>query len=275
MAVSFRISGAVASGTASISIPYPAGIVAGDLLVIFVNLKLAGDFSTAFLELAAAAGFTPVVGSSGGVGTGGGIDTGSVLNRLFIKIAVGNETGSVAGTSQGGQNINSMIGRMFCYNYDKTKSLDLFYKTFSHSPATATAAISIIPGTGFSTPTNSTPTPLIIGGAGEVSLVAFGINADTYTYSAQTLAVTGVTYSAVVERQDSGTNSGADTGLLVTEHSVTAGTNSDASMTYNVTSSGSTATAPTGAFIFVHLKEGAAAAATSFDPMGMMGIFGL
>ena len=105
--VAFGSSGAVATGTAALTVPHPTGISAGDLLVLVVGNKHPPSGPTT------PAGWTLVTSGQGlgGLGTNGG-DRGPVFSSIFVKIALGTETGNLAVTLTSAV---GSIGRMFRY----------------------------------------------------------------------------------------------------------------------------------------------------------------
>ena len=105
-------------------------------------------------------------------------------------------------------------------------------------------------------------------------VAASGINSDNPTFSAQVMTATGTTFGTAVERQDSGTTGGQDCRLVVSEHPVNTSTFNNQTMTYTMTASTSGTNFPAGATLMMVLRE-IDPVATSYDPFGMMGFFGI
>jgi hypothetical protein len=231
MAIAFVNSGAAATGTSSCSVAYPTGIAAGNLLVLVISDKYNYASLNGWLSIHNNY-FTGVAGSNG-------IDTGNVYGSIYVKEALGTETGSITITQA--VNASAIVARMFAYS---KSSLALW--GFS-----AVVGSNNTPGSIWSVTASSVLRLM----TGDMLLVASAINSDNYTYSAQSVAATGVTFGATVERQDSGTSSGQDCGLLVTEHPITGGNTVDVIPTYTATASGSATNSPAGGTVFLCLWE--------------------
>lgn len=251
MAIAFGAAGLAANtATNTLTLAYPTGITAGQLIIISVCNKYPPNNPTT------PAGFTLASNAQGTGGSGAaGIDTGTVYMTVYYKIANGTETGNLNITFIGTN--NSAIGRIFRYT-NATSNWDVVAANGSDNTA----------GTSWLTTMNVNPGIT----ANDMIVVSSGINTDAYTYSAQAPAEPSVTFGATTERQDSGTTSGQDCALVVTETPVTAGT-STVAPTYSMTSSGTAANNPAGSSVMFRLRE--IAADTNFDPMGMLGIFGI
>lgn len=250
MAIAFGAAGAVANtATTTLTIPYPAGITAGQMLIVCICNKYPTNSPTTPV------GFTLATNAQGSGGSGAaGIDIGSVYSTVYYKVAVGTETGNLAVTITAN---NTAIGRIFRYT-NATNNWDVSAANGSDNTA----------GTAWLTTMNVNPGLT----TGDLVIVSSGINTDLYTYSAQAPAEASTTFGATVERQDSGTASGQDCALVVTETPVTAGT-SVASPTYSMTSSGTAANNPAGSSVMFRLRE--AAFTGGFDPFGMRGFYGI
>lgn len=243
----------MAIGTTSLSIPYPASIAAGDLLVVFISNKYPANGPTT------PAGFTRPTNGQGQGGAGAsGIDTGQVFSTCLVKEADGTETGNLAVTITSG---NSAVGRMWRCTKSALKNWEYVATNGADNAGAGNWSV-----TGAADPGVT---------AADLVLVGSAINADTYTYTLQAITSTGVTYAAMTEQQDSGTAGGQDCYLVVSSHPVTSGTSSAAPV-YTMTTSGSAVSAPAGASVFLRLREvDPPAGGDSFDPMGMLGFFGL
>ena len=252
MAIAFGAAGAVANtATTTLTLVYPAGITAGQLIVVCICNKYPLNTPTT------PAGFTLATNAQGTGGSGAaGIDTGTVYSTVYYKIAAGTETGNLSITITAN---NAAIGRIFTYT-NGTSNWDVAAANGADNTA----------GTAWLTTMNTNPGIT----TGDWVVVGSGINTDAYTYSAQAPAEPSVTFGVTVERQDSGTTSGQDCALVVTDTPVTAGT-STVAPTYGMTASGTAANNPCGASVMLRIREVAAAATGGFDQYGMMGIYGL
>lgn len=126
MPITYEGSGSEAIGllAANLSLPYPTGIVAGDLLWLPASSSVATAFATT-----AVTGFTRryALNSGGGAPVGAG----------FYKIATGSETGNVTVTTPGG----SSIARMFLYRgVDQATPFDVADAAFG-TASTVTAYV--------------------------------------------------------------------------------------------------------------------------------------
>lgn len=251
MAIAFGAAGAVANtATTTLTLAYPTGITAGQLIVMCICNKYPPN------SPATPAGFTLAANAQGTGGAGAaGIDTGTIFMTVYYRIATGVLSGNVSITITGN---NVAIGRIFRYT-NATGNWDVVAANGADNAG----------GTAWLTTMNVNPGLT----TGDWAVVASGINTDAYTYSAQAPAEPSITFGATVERQDSGTTSGQDCALVVTDTPVTAGTSAVAP-TYAMTSSGSAANAPAGSSVMLRIRE-VAAAVGGFDQYGMMGFYGL
>lgn len=99
--VSHVASGGMAFGTTNPIIPYPAGIAAGDMLV----MSIAWRDST--LSISPPGGWASVDLATGGKGTDG-VDSGPVRVRMYTKVADGTETGNLAITASSTAHVGEM-----------------------------------------------------------------------------------------------------------------------------------------------------------------------
>lgn len=234
-AVGFGSAGAVATGSTALAVPHPAGIVAGDLLVLAVGNKYPTNGP------ATPVGWSLVTNGqqSGGSGAAGA-DSGAVYSTVFVKTALGSETGNLAITLT---SANSSMARMFRYTKAADASWD--YAATNGTDATAGAAWSV---TGAANPGIVT---------GDVVVVVSAINGNVMSaWGSQSVAATGATLTTHTERQNSTTNTGDDMGFVVSDHTVTAGSAS-APPGFTMTAGAGTATAnsPTGASVFLRIRE--------------------
>lgn len=268
MAIAFINSGAAAIGTTSLSIPHPTSVVAGRLLVICIGYKTFGAL------VVTPSGWQSSIVSFGTKGTG--IDGGDGVVTFLWKIAVGGETGNLTVTVTSG---NSCVGRMFQYSKDALKDwqIPILYSGGYEIGATSWNTGSLNgPNIRFNGQiANVANENLIL--LGDVILGASGINSDGPTFSAQLFTATNTTFGTVTERQDSGTTSGQDCRLVVSEHPVTTSTFDDAlgnTIVYSMTASTSGTNFPAGGTLAIILRE-INPVATTFDPFGMLGFFGI
>src|SRR3990167_8898421 len=233
MAIAQGTHGTVATWTTPVSVPYPAsGIVKHNLLLMFVTNKYPTNGPSTPTNWTALA-FNQY---SRGGGTPGA-DTGDVYITLYIKIATGSESGNVSVTITGA---NTSIGRIMQYTKDALKSWGIALAGGSDNSA----------GTAWSVTAGSDPGVT----ANDMVLVGSGICGNTDTMTAEFITQTGVTFGAMVERQDSGSNTGDDISLVISEHPVSSGTGSAAPV-FTATVAGTGSANAAGASIFVRLRE--------------------
>lgn len=230
MAIAFGASGAAAAGTTSLSVPYPTGITAGQMLVLAIATK---------------SGTIPIVPTDWTIratdtgGAGSGVDQGQITAFILTKEADGFESGNLSVSLPSG---NSSLGRMFRY----TKAAG---KTWSFASATAQRNV------GGSTSWSVTTAGTLDATANDMIIAASAVNTDAYSFSGQDLSASGITaWGTYAERQDSGTTNGNDCRLVVSEHPITAGTATGA-LTHTMLANGSATNAPAGASAFLRLRE--------------------
>ncbi len=238
-AVAFGSSGAVATGTTALAVPHPAGIVAGNLLVLVVGNKHPPNGP------ATPAGWTLVTDGQGSGGLGAnGPDRGPAYSTVFVKIALGSETGNLAVTITGG---SGAIGRMF--RYTKTSSAAWDYAATNGADTTA--------GTGWSVTGAADPGIY----ADDLIIVGSVINSDRMNaanpFSLQAVSAAGATFGTATERQDSDTGSGNDLALVVSDHRVTAGEGTAAPIFIMTAAPANrvNGNTPTGPSVFLRLRE--------------------
>lgn len=229
---------AVAKGTSSLSVAYPApsgGSGAGDMLL----LCIANKYPAATPTLPAGWSLPTNGQQSGGHGASG-VDTGLALCTVFTKEADGSEAGSLSVTITGG---NSAIG--FMVRYEKAAA-NTWVTPGSRSIANNT------PSTSWNVTTGGNPALV----AGDLEIAVSAINTDgNNPWSAEALACAGVTFDTVFERGDDSTANGDDCGILICDAGVLSGTSSAG---IQLTMSGNglpTGDAPCGATVFIKLRE--------------------
>jgi hypothetical protein len=236
-AVAFGSAGAVVAGTTSLAVPHPAGIVAGDLLVLVVGNKFSPTHSPA-----TPVGWTLVTNGqgSGGLGNTATNDAGPVYSTVFVKQALGGEAGNLTVTLTAGA--NASMGRMFRY----TKAAGTIWDY------AATNGSDILAGVAWSV--TGAADPGII--SGDVLVVASAINGNVVTsWATESVSATGATFGVHTERQDSSTNNGRDMALVVSDHTVTAGV-ATAAPVFTMTGTGTpSANSPTGASVILRIRE--------------------
>jgi MSHA biogenesis protein MshQ len=225
---------AASSGTTLLSVPYPGSIAAGDLLILVVGNKYPTNGP------ATPAGWTFVANGQGSGGLGSaGVDSGQVYNTIFVKEALGNESGNLAVTVT---SANTSMARMF--RYTKTAGTTWDYAATNGSDNSAGTSWSV---TGAANP-GITP--------GDVLIIGSSLNGNRVSNWTESIFATGATFGAVTERNDSTSATGDDMGLIVSEHTVTAGTASAAPVFTMTGASGSAnATSPTGASAILRIRE--------------------
>jgi hypothetical protein len=250
MAIALRAVGAWVATTANqtFTIPTtPSAPQAGDLMVLFYGTKPYNDAPTIDQSW-----------TNGGAATDGtvaaGIDVGSMQARIFWKVHTGTETNPTV--TNGTNNVSS--GVIVVFSKDPAKDWDL---TFGGG-GDATA------GTGFST----TSTGTFSFAVNDVVAAFCAIRSDGGTPGTPTLTATSITFSAFDTEPATafGTQSGGDMAAISGFSTVTAGT-----AVGNLTFTSTLAAAHTGSSYAVRMREVDPPVAEAFDPMGMMGFFGI
>ncbi len=231
MAIAFATAGAAANGVASVAVPYPASIAAGDLLILSVVNKFNPNAPTT------PSGWTLQGQVAGGSGADGA-DVGTIITSVYTKVADGTESGNLTLTCHASNNV--ALARMYRYTKGATNTWSIVATTGSDNTA----------GTAWSVTGAANPGIT----ANDMVFVASGSNTDTYTYSLQAITATGATFGTMVERGDDVTGTGSDVALVNTEHPVTAGTASAAPV-YTMTASGTTTNRPAGSSVILRLRE--------------------
>ena len=236
-APSYVATGSLDDGTTQATPGYPSGIQAGDILLLFVSNKYPTNGPTQ------PSGWSTPSGNqySGGSGASG-VDTGSVYTTVFTRQADGTETGNVTVDVTSGNSVDAAI---LAYRPAINQYSTFDIQVVGGSDNTA--------GTDWSVTTGSidlTTDDVVIAGS--------AVNTDAYTYTSEAIAVSGITFGTATERVDDPTTQGQDLRLVVSEHPVTAGTNT-AAATYTMTASGTTTNRPAGATLLIRIREVAAA----------------
>lgn len=196
--ISFGAAGTVGTGSTSLTPAYPAGLASGNMILMPVASKYPAN------SPATPSGWTLVGQGSGGAGAAGS-DSGTMYITVYSKISDGTESGTVTVTITSG---NSAVGRMF--SYAKTAGT---WNVAMVSGADSTA------GTDWSATGASDPS-VVTGDWMVCASAANGANGSAIA-SLQALTQTGITYGAFVERSDSGTGTGDNCHLVVTDHAAT------------------------------------------------------
>ena len=232
-AVTYGARGNSVSGTTSLTVPYPTGIAAGDLLILTVGNKYPTNGPTT------PTGWT-LFQASGGLGTAGN-DSGQVYSTVFVKEAVGTESGNLTVTVT---SANTSMARMFRY----TKAAGTVWGY------AATTGSDNIAGPGRTWNVTGAANPGIT--VGDVVIVVSGLNGNRVTSWTESITATGATFGTVTERQDTPSGTGNDMGMIVSEHPVSSGT-ATAAPDYAMTAANGTITtnSPTGASVFLRIRE--------------------
>ena len=234
---SYYGAGTVGSGgTTSVSVPYPAIVQDGDLLVAVVGNRPNAQTPSDITDWTK-------VSTTGGAGSEGG-GTGTIRGTVFYKEADGTESGNLTVACTSG---TSMFGRMFRL----TK-----LPTYTWAVATASGSDNSA-GTAWSATAGSDP-----GIAAEDILLCCSINSeDTARTATGAVSATGVTFATGSELQDSGITTGNDLGIIVYRFPATAGPSSAAPV-YTMTMTGTNAANSAGVTWFVRMRATAPAGGT-------------
>ena len=216
-------------GTTSVSVPYPAVVQAGDLLVAVVgnrpNANTPDDIS----------GWTKVSATGGAGAEGAG--TGTIRGTIFYKEASGSESGNLTVACTSG---TSMFGRMF--RFTKLRG----HIGWSVAPVSGSDNSA---GTSWSATAGSDP-----GFSADDLLLCCSINSeDTARAASEAVSATGVTFATMTELQDSGITTGNDLGMIVSLHPATAGPSSAAPV-FTMTMSGTNSANSAGVTWFVRVR---------------------
>lgn len=231
MALAFGAAGAVATGTTPLSVPIPSASD-GDLLVLFVGNKYPTNGPST------PNGWTAPSNNqfSGGAGAAGA-DSGTVYITVFVKIKESTDTGNLAVTVS---SANTSIARIFSV----TKSASTAWG-WACAGGSDNAA-----GTSWSVTAGANPGIT----ANDLVFVGTCVNGNTDTATVEAISATGATFGTMVERQDSGSNTGDDISLWITEHPVSSGTASAAPV-YTATVGGTGSATAAGASLVLRLRE--------------------
>jgi hypothetical protein len=227
------------TGTTAPTVAYPAGISAGDCLIMAVANRPNAQTPATPSGWSALTSYT-TTGGAGSEAAG----TGTVRITVFVKInadgiigADGTETGSVTLAITSGTSCGAAIWRC-----GKTTGKDWAVALANGSDNSA--------GTAWSVTFGADPGVT----AGDLVFVASAASEDTATFASQALAQTGMTYGTMNERTDTAITTGNDLRLIITQHAVTSGTSS-APAVFTMTASGTNAANSAGASVMIRLRQ--------------------
>jgi hypothetical protein len=235
MSISRVASGTIAYGTSSATPAYPAGLAAGDLLILKTGSKnLDGNSRVANPNW-------NVLGESwDNTGTAGD-NTGPTRVKVMFKIADGTESGTLSVNNYNG---NSFWAQIDAYRATSGKIFADVVKGASTPTSTTFAA----------TCTPLSASPGIAAGwikTGDVVIAIAAATNDAVTWSAQTIASTGLTFGSVTEIAEYTTVNGNDIGGCSWMATVTGGTQTNVNVTIGATQS----VTSYGAALVVRLSE--------------------
>lgn len=239
MAIAFGASGSAAIGTGSLTVPHPATIASGNLLILAIANKYPNDVPST------PAGWTlpDHARHQGGRGAPAA-DRGLATITVFTKQADGTESGNLSVTITNG---DSAVGRMFRYTKMSASWL-----------LSACSGSEDSPGDTWD-PTMASD-PGIEGN--DIIIACSAVNGDFSTFSSPTLTAAGATISAGIERSQDGTSLGQDCKIYVAEFSCSAGTGS--LPVYTHTNGASTGDTPAGATVLLRIRELASSGGSNF-----------
>ncbi len=234
MAIAFGAGQSVQNSTTSaLSVTYPAGITAGQMLALMVVNKYPTNGP------ATPSGWTlPTNGQASGGAGADGSNSGHVYSTVFYRVADGTESGSVAVTITGNNIALGVISRL-------TKAAGATWNVAAANGAQNTGG-----SNSWSVTCGSDPG--IWGGDFVLSLS--GININTPTFTSEAISATGVTFGTVVELDDTSSGSGDHIHIVYSSHAVTSG-QSSAAPVYTMTASANTANTPAGSTALLRLRE--------------------
>jgi hypothetical protein len=227
MAIAYAAIGSTAVGTTSLSVPLPASISAGNILLLCVVTQSGTPV--------APSGWKLLINSDvAGSGTNAA-DVGTRKVVVWLRIADGSESGNQSVTST----VNTAVGVILRYTKASDKDIQAIINYGADTTADTSWSI-----TGLHS----------IFKSGDVIITASAINTDNYTFSGQAITVTGPTLGTEVERHDAGTNNGNDCALVISEHPITTADHS-VGFSYAMTSSGTATNNPAGITTLIQLRE--------------------
>ena len=229
----------VASGTAtsnstnSITPDWPAGLAAGDYVILEVAQKYTDR------TVSTPSGFTFLNSHTGGAGSPG-VDTGDIKILMYGKEADGTESGTFTVSSTGGT-ASCFFGRTYAMR-----------KTGGTTWGVSTAVIGADNSAGTLCSFTFDADPGI--DTDDLCCVAWAVNSDAYSHGTHTFAATGLTVGTVSSRGNAAVTAGNNLRAGLVTAPITAGPATDVA-TYTNTASSSGASAPAGAAILLRLRE--------------------
>lgn len=244
MAIGFRATGTWLDSTGNLTVAIPAGTAAGDLMVLFYGTKPYNDAPTidqSWINAGAATDGTVAAG----------IDVGSMQARIFYKIHTGTETNPIVTNAT--NSISS--GVIVSFSKDPAKNWDLAFGGGGDNTA----------GTAFSATTSNISLTVNDWVASFITT-----RSDAGTVGTFTTTASGITFGAFNSQPATGftTTGGGDMSARSGYNIVTVGT-----ATAPITVAATLGAAHTGSMFLVRMRE--VDPPESFDPMGLMGFFGL
>lgn len=228
MTISYVNVGTASTGSTSLTPSFPA-VTAGNILFLFVANKYPGNGP------ATPSGWTLIGQGQGGAGSSGA-DSGQTFLTAFYKIATGSESGTLSVSIPSG---NSARAAMI--QFSKTEgSWHVFSQTAADNSAGASWSMSSAAAMRIET--------------GDAVLAACAINTDTYTFSSNAIAASGVTFDTVFPLLFGNSTTGDDCRLQVDVAAVTGG-GGPSTVTYTATASGSNANGPAGGGLIIVFRE--------------------
>lgn len=186
MAISFVNKSAFASGTTALTVAAVTSVVAGDLVLLFVE--------SANQPVAAPTGFTQVTGSP--IATGTANSAGGVALQVFYQFATGADTSTSVADSG-----------------DHTTAIKLAYRGVNQTtPFDATA----VTGTKATASTTTTFPSITTATANALVVLATALDLDAAS-TATTGTITNANLSSITERHDQTVTSGFGGGLVIAD----------------------------------------------------------
>lgn len=218
------------TGTTAPTVAYPAGITAGQQLVLVVVNR---PNTSAVTKPSGWDDIDTITGGAGSEGAG----TGTIRLTAFKRIADGTESGSLTLSITSGTSVCAVIFRC-------TRGLgkDFLVESRTGADSSAGTAVSV----GFGSPLAYT--------AGDLVLVAFASSEDTATFASETLTATGTTTGTLNERIEQAVTTGNDCKLLLCEFPITAGPAS-AAATFAATASGTNSANVAGPAMLIRISQ--------------------
>jgi hypothetical protein len=235
MVIALAATGAPETAVAAnfADIPYPTGITAGDLLVIFLANKYPPVVSSA------PTGWVALVNnnSTGGAGASG-VGTGQTNAAIYIKVADGTEAGTVQVPCVG---LSLLVSRMYRFTKSSTKRWGVAMAMGADNTAGTSWNVTAASNMGIQT--------------GDYLAVCFGSCEAVTGVSSTSLTATGLVSATLGNTNVRQTTSGDDMALGVVLFSAVSGIATSAPTFITTVTGGTGGTTSAGGVVFMRMRE--------------------